>query len=317
MAGDPPDVGGAEVDIAGVVVEDQLVGHGGIHHVTAGGVEDALGFSGGARGVEDEEGVFGAHPLVGAGGALAAALLVEPEVATGLHADLGGGAASHEHGLDQVETLHRTIHRFLEAQLAAAAQSLVGGHHQAGAGVEDAVADRLGAEAAEDDGMDRADAGAGEHGVGQLGDHRHVDADPVAPAHAVVAEDVGDPADLVFELAVGDVLVLSRLVLDPDDGVLIAPLLEVAVDAVVAGVEAAAEVPPEIHVVVIVVVDRVPGVEPGDALGLPGPEGLGIVEGQTVEPLVLLHRPDVGVFGDVRLWRNPEMRIFSHVDAPR
>jgi hypothetical protein len=53
----------------------------------------------------------------------------------------------------------------------------------------------------------------------------------------VEAEDVGDPADLVLELAVGDVLVLSRLVFDPDDGILLTAVAQVTVDAVVTGVE--------------------------------------------------------------------------------
>ena len=46
--------------------------------------------------------------------------------------------------------------------------------------VVDAVAQGLGAEAAEDDGVRRADAGAGEQGNRQLGDHRHVEGDAVA-----------------------------------------------------------------------------------------------------------------------------------------
>ena len=48
--------------------------------------------------------------------------------------------------------------------------------------------------------VDGADARAGQHGVGQLGDHGHVDADPVALAHAVGLQHVGHPGDLVLEL---------------------------------------------------------------------------------------------------------------------
>ena len=44
--------------------------------------------------------------------------------------------------------------------------------------------ERLGGEAAEDDGVRRADAGAGQHGDGQLGHHAHVDGDAVALFHA-------------------------------------------------------------------------------------------------------------------------------------
>ena len=130
-------------------------------------------------------------------------------------------------------------------------------------GVDDAVAQRLGAEAAEDHRVHRADARAGEHGVGQLGDHRHVDADPVALLHAVGEQHVGQPADLVLELAVGDVAVLARLVAGPDDGGLVAAVLQVAVHAVEAGVEPPAREPGEVDLLVVGVEDRVPGVEPG------------------------------------------------------
>jgi hypothetical protein len=84
-----------------------------------------------------------------------------------------------------VEAVDRAVDGLLEAEPAAAAQALVGGDHHPRAGVEDAVADRLGREAAEDDRVDGADARAGEHRVGELGDHRQVDADAVAAAHAV------------------------------------------------------------------------------------------------------------------------------------
>ena len=42
----------------------------------------------------------------------------------------------------------------------------------------------VGSEAAEDDGMRRADAGAGEHGHDDLGNHRQVDADDVTLAES-------------------------------------------------------------------------------------------------------------------------------------
>ncbi len=186
VAGDPADVGGAEVDVAGVVVEDQLVGHRRVDHVAAGGVQHSLRLARRSRGVEDEQRVLRAHPLVGAGRALLAALLVEPEIATRPHRHLGVGASRHQHRLDQVEAVDGAVDGLLEVQAPPAAQTLVGGHHHPGPGVEDAIADRLRAEAAEDDRVHRADPCAGQHGVGELGDHRHVDAHPIALADAVV-----------------------------------------------------------------------------------------------------------------------------------
>ncbi len=55
VARDPPNVSRAPVDLATIVIEDILVGHGGVDHVAAGGVQHTLGLTGRARGVENEQ----------------------------------------------------------------------------------------------------------------------------------------------------------------------------------------------------------------------------------------------------------------------
>src|SRR5690606_19091947 len=74
----------------------------------------------------------------------------------------------------------RIVHHGLEQVGFAPAVSAVGGDEQLGLGVDDAIAQRFGREAAKDDGVDRADAGAGEHGNGRFGDHGHIDDDAIA-----------------------------------------------------------------------------------------------------------------------------------------
>ena len=100
----------------------------------------------------------------------------------------------------------------------AAAATLVGGEDDAAAAVLDAVAEGLGGEAGEDDGVDGADAGAGEEGGDGVPGHGEVEGDGVALADAEGLEDVGEGADLVEELGVGDVGALGRLVGFVDDG---------------------------------------------------------------------------------------------------
>ena len=75
----------------------------------------------------------------------------------------------------------------------------------------DAVGDGLRAEPAEDDRVHRADAGAGEHGNGGLRHHRQVDEDAVARLDAVALEDIGEAADLVMKLFVGEGALFARL----------------------------------------------------------------------------------------------------------
>ena len=219
----------------------------------------------------------------------------------GRHRDLVVGAAGHEHGLHHRHALDGPVHGLLEGDALAAAQALVGGHHHAAAGVHDPVAQRLRAEPAEDDGVHGADPRAGQHRVDELGHHAHVDADPVAAADAVGEEHVRHPADVVLQLPVRDVPVGPRLVLGPDDRGAVAEGLEVPVDAVEGGVEAARGEPGEVDLVVVGVEDGLPGVEPADRLRLLGPEPLGVVEGQAVEPLVLGPAAEVRPRGDVGL----------------
>ncbi len=85
--------------------------------------------------------------------------------------------------------------------------------------------------------MDRADPGAGQHREGCFGDHRHVEDDAVALADAKTLQDVGEAADMVVELAIGDILRDRRIIAFPDNGCLVAAGRHMAVDAVGADIE--------------------------------------------------------------------------------
>ena len=107
VAGDPPDVGGAPVDVGlGLEVEDRPVREGDLGQVTAGGVHDPLRAGRRAGGVEDEEQVLGIHRLGGAVRALAGHQLVPPvvppvshdEVFRGRHRGGGRRARSRSSG---------------------------------------------------------------------------------------------------------------------------------------------------------------------------------------------------------------------------
>ena len=109
--------------------------------------------------------------------------------------------------------LQRLVDVDLESAGLAAPVAAVGGDDQLRLGVVDAVGERLGGEPAEDDGVRRADAGAGEHRDRQLGNHRHVDGDPVAAPDAELLQRVGGPVHLEIEIVVGDDLAVARLAL--------------------------------------------------------------------------------------------------------
>ncbi len=167
----------------------------------------------------------------------------------------------------------------LERYGAAAAAALVGGDDIARAAILDAAGQRLGREAGEDHRVDRPDPGAGEHRIGDLGDHRHVDGHPVALADAVRFQHVGELADILVELAIGDRAVRrGRIVRLPEDGGLVAALVEMPVDAVGRDVEFAVLEPldRDVRCVEGGVLDLGERLDPVEPLGLLGPEAFGV-----------------------------------------
>ncbi len=96
--------------------------------------------------------------------------------------------------------------------------------------------------------MDGADAGAGEHGDGGFGDHGEVDGYAVAAVYAQRFHGVGQAADLVVQLAVGDVAAVVGVVALPDDGGLVGAGWEMGVQADGGRVEGAVLEPFYVHI---------------------------------------------------------------------
>ena len=178
-------------------------------------------------------------------------------------------------------------------------------------GIVDAVAQALGAEPGEDDVVHGADAGAGQHGVDRLQHHRHVDGDPVALADPVVAQDVGQAADFPLELPVIHRAAFARGVRFPYQGRLAPPGVDVAVHAVVAGVEPAVEEPLDLAVFPLEFAHPAERMEPVELLpGLLVPERLGLLDAARVHRSGRLRgRPR----GPHRGWRRRGGRWFRGV----
>ena len=189
-----------------------------------------------------------------------------------------------------LQLLERLVGVLLERDRPAAAHALVGGDDELGVGVDDAAGEAVGREAAEHHRMHRADARARQHGVGGLGDHRQVDGDAVALLDAVGLEHVGELADALVQLAVGDLLVVGGVVALPDDRDLVGARLQVPVDAVGRDVERAVLVPFDRDVVGRVggVLDLGVGLDPVDALAHLAPEPVRVLDRALVHRQILL-----------------------------
>ena len=250
VAGHPADVGATPEDIAAFfVVEDVVERVADLGEVTAGGVDDALGLTGGARGVEQEEWVFGVEGLGVVGVRLFVDGVFPPHVAAFDPVQVGVvvGTTHDEDLLDGfrgvVAGAERLVDLGLQRRRLATAVLSVGGDDELGLGVVDAGAQRSGGEAGEDHGVGEAEAGAGEHRDQGLGDHRHVDGDAIAGDQPDGREVVGGLADLGEQLAVGEVAGVAGFT-DPVDGDAVALACgDVPIHAVDRDVELASDEP--------------------------------------------------------------------------
>ena len=160
-----------------------------------------------------------------------------------------------------------------------AAHTFIGGNDCLTVGVENAVTYGIGGETAEHHRVHRADARAGQHGIGGFGNHRHIQAYAVAFLHPTGLEHVGQAADLLMQLAVADVCCVLRVVAFPDDGGRIATFGEVAVDAIDANVQLAINKPGGFTLAQVALVNLAPGLIPCQkTLGLLCPELIGLLQ---------------------------------------
>ena len=169
-------------------------------------MHDAFRRAGRPRRVKDEQWILGVHRLGRAVRGHRLYGFVQPHIPPVPPADISASVSDNNYGLDATRFLNRRVDIGLQWHLAASTEALVRSYDDLGFGVRDAAREGLGREAAEDDRMDRADAGASEHRVRSLGNHRQVDGDAIALLDAVALQHVGESPDLVGKLRVGDML---------------------------------------------------------------------------------------------------------------
>ena len=126
VAGDPPDVCRAPVDVPVVIVEYVVMGHRGIRDVTARGMQHPFGLSSGAGCIQDEQRILGVHFFRRAVFRFRLHEIVIPMVPAGLPRHLASGSVDHNDMLDTRGTFARRVAVRLEGDPPAAADSLVG-----------------------------------------------------------------------------------------------------------------------------------------------------------------------------------------------
>jgi len=262
-----------------VIIEDVLVGHGGVDQIAAGGVQNAFGLAGGTGGVEDEERVLGVHLFRWAVGRGFRHELAPLEIPSGRPGDLTTRMLHHDNLFDDGTLLDRFVGIGLQRDGFASAQPFISGDHHPALAVLDASRQGIRRKTAEDDGVDDADAGAGQHGYRQFRDHGKIDGGPVTFPKPQRLQNIGKLADFFMQLPVSDEFADGRIVRFPDEGDLIAAFFQMAVQAVVAHIQFAVGKPLDLNIALKRAFFHLrPGFEPIQTLGMLTPEAFGILD---------------------------------------
>ncbi len=243
MTGHPADIRGAPVDVVFLQIEHPLHRHQRVCKVAADRVYDAFRFAGGARGVERVQRMlrieFGGRAIF----RLRRHDFVPPDVAALAHLDLVADALEHQYFSHRRTLLQRLIDVLLELDDLPAPPSAVRGDADLRFRVVDSIRQRLRRESAEHHRMNRADSRAREHRDRRLRHQRHVDRDAVAVLHAQALQRITASANFVGEHLVGQHARVAGLAL-PDQRCLVAARsVEMAIEAVVRGIDCAADEP--------------------------------------------------------------------------
>ena len=281
------------VHVVGQQIVEQRVSVRGLHQVAGHRVHQALGLTGRAGGVNNEQRIFCVVQFVGVGVRLVVDQVVVPDVAalsprhSGVRYRVGGaGAVHHDDVLDVVLTGACFVGVDLHGNDLAAAVLAVGGDEYLRAGVFHTELQRLGGETTEHEGVNRTNTRAGEGEDDGFGDDGQVDDHAVTLAHAQGQQAVGGLRDAALQLGVGDGFAVAGLTLEVEGDLVAAARLHVAVHAVVGDVQLTALEPlnfgdRELFDAVLIeaeglrlleAVRSVPGLSPGEALRLLLPE---------------------------------------------
>ena len=192
--------------------------------------------------------------------------------------------------LDRIEANDSFIHDGFERHRLAAADARLTGNNSLGLSVDDAIAQRGVSESGVDNGMDGADASAGQHRDNALDGKGHVDYDAVAFTDFERAQTVRKAADHAIKLAIGD-YPLAAVFSEPDVGNTIEVVaLSMAIETVKRNVGLASDKPLVMDAVPLA--HLLPLFDPSEVCGFSGPERLRVLYRAFIFGTIIL---DVGL----------------------
>ena len=210
------------------------------------------------------------------------------------HVNRHSRSAHDNDSFDRWRFFQTFVDSLLKQDFFSTTPTAVSGDDQLGLGVVIPVSDGIGTESTENNRMGRANSGTGEHRDRQFGDHRHIQRDAIPGGDPQLFQHVCKFTNFAMQVLIGQNATVSRFPF-PDDGRLVlTPCEQVAVDAIVTGVDLSADEPlgfghvPLNHMV--------PLFEPVKVAGQFAPERGRIVLGLIPHLLILGFRADVRLF---------------------
>ena len=131
---------------------------------------------------------------------------------------LSSAAADDHHVLDRRSVVQCLVGHLLERHDLSAPVTAVGGDEEPCLLIVDAIAERLGAEAAEDDAVNGADARTRQHRNRQLGNQRQVERDAIALCDSERFQNVRELRHLAVQVVIGERPRVARLAFPDDRG---------------------------------------------------------------------------------------------------
>ena len=204
MAGDPPDIGRAPIDVLIANVEDILGGRINAHQVAASGVQDSLRLSRRSAGVKEVKRMLAVERRRQALCIHVFQFPMPPDVAAFFHVNFISGPPKNDHAPDRRALAERVIDIFLQWHNSAPAIRAVRSDDRDGAAINNTITNALGAEPTEDHRMHRADPRAGQHGNRGLGNIWQINDDPISFFDVVSFQHVCETANFAMQLLVSE-----------------------------------------------------------------------------------------------------------------
>ncbi len=199
-------------------------------------VLDALGFSRGTAGIEDEQRCFAGQRR---GGAIVRRLghqLMPPMVAAFFHVNRFVHAIEHDAMLYGCRFSQCFIDSLFEWQGFAAPPTGIRRDLELGLRIVIAVGDGFRRETGEDHGMNRANSCASEHRDDELRDHRHVNRNDIPLLDAERLQAIGELTNFAMQIGVGEFAFVARFTFPQDRRAISASFGNMFIKGVVASV---------------------------------------------------------------------------------